>query len=78
VCVARALMENGPRGDWRSGMAERNPMAEDMFEKARRAFFGTAKTSPERSDNSAELLYPADEHRSKEVIGPSLDHHEAT
>jgi hypothetical protein len=71
-------MENRPRGDWRSGMTERNPMAEDMFEKARKAFFGMAKTSPERGDTSAEFLNPEDEHRSKGVIGPSLDNHEAT
>ena len=59
-------------------MTKRNPIAEDMFEKARRAFFGTAKTSPERSDTSAEFLNPEEEHRSKKVIGPPSDNHDAT
>jgi hypothetical protein len=37
-------------------MKEANPMAEDMFEKAREAFFGTSETSPKPSASSAEFL----------------------
>jgi hypothetical protein len=58
-------------------MIERNPMAEDMFEKARRAFFGTTKTSLECSDTSPESLSPWDEQTPKEVAGPSSDNQEA-
>jgi hypothetical protein len=39
-------------------MKQAESVAEDMFEKAREAFFGTAKTSPEPSGSSAEHLEP--------------------
>jgi len=59
-------------------MTERNPITEDMFEKAREAFFGTAKTSQERSDTAAEFLSPRNESASKEVTSPFSDEHETT
>ena len=58
-------------------MKQANPMAEDMFEKAREAFFGIVKTSPKPSASSAEFLKPRNEPRQKQVTGPSADGHEA-
>jgi hypothetical protein len=57
-------------------MKQANPMAEDMFEKAREAFFGNAKTSTKPSASSAEFLKPRNEPPAKEVTGPSADKHE--
>ena len=57
-------------------MTDRNAMTEDMFEKAREAFFGAAKISQERSDTSAEFLNPRDEPTPKEAAGPFSDEHE--
>jgi hypothetical protein len=57
-------------------MKQANPMPEDMFEKAREAFFGTVRTSPKPSASSAEFLKPRNEPPSKEVTGPSSDKHE--
>ena len=51
-------------------------MAEDMFEQARKAFFGTAKISAERSDTSTEILNPRNEPAPREVTGPFSDEHE--
>jgi hypothetical protein len=48
-----------------------DPMEEDSFEKARRAFFGTAKTSPEANASSADFFQPRNELPSQEVAGPS-------
>lgn len=59
-------------------MTKQNPMAEDTFEKAREAFFGTAKISTEQTIESAKFLNPRDEPTSKEVIGPFSGEHEAT
>jgi hypothetical protein len=42
-------------------MKQTNQMAEDMFEKAREAFFGTTETSPKSSASSGEFLKPQDE-----------------
>jgi hypothetical protein len=42
-------------------MKQTNQMAEDMFEKAREAFFGTTETSPQSSASSGEFLKPRDE-----------------
>jgi hypothetical protein len=64
--------------DWRSKVKHTNPMAEDMFEKARGAFFGTAKTSPNPSASSAEPLKPQNEPLPKEVTGLSSEKYEAT
>lgn len=50
-----------------------NPVAEDMFERAREAFFGTANNIPKPSASSAELLKPRSEPQSKEVTGFSWD-----
>jgi hypothetical protein len=47
------------------------PVLEDMFEKARAAFFGTAVASPKPSGSSAEFLTPRSEPTPKEVAGPS-------
>jgi hypothetical protein len=63
--------------DWRSEMKQANPMAEDMFEKAREAFFGAAKTLPKPSASSAEFLKPRNEPSPKEVTGPSSGKDEA-
>jgi hypothetical protein len=54
-------------------MTDRNPITEDMFEKAREVFFGTAKTSRQRGDTSAEFVDPRDEPARKEVTGPTSD-----
>ena len=53
------------------------PMMEGSFEKARRAFFGDAKTSPEASASSAEFLQPRNEAASQEVTGASSGQSEA-
>jgi len=44
-------------------MTQKNSKADDMFEKARKAFFETVKKSPEPSD-SAEPVKPQDEPQS--------------
>ncbi len=48
-----------------------NLMAQDMFEKAREAFFGAPKTSPEPSAPSVEYLKPRNEPSLEDVNGPS-------
>jgi len=40
---------------------------EDLFERARREFFGTAITSPQRSASSSEFFLPQNETPSPEV-----------
>jgi hypothetical protein len=50
---------------------------EDSFEKARREFFGTARTSPETGASSAEFFQPPNEIAPREVTGASSEHHEA-
>ena len=55
-----------------------NPTAEDMYEKARRAFFGTVETSPNPSPSSADPLKQQNKSPSKEVNGLSLDEYDAT
>lgn len=52
-------------------MKQTDPMAEDLFEKARAAFFGTAKTSPRPSASSAEPLKPRNDPRPPK--SPALD-----
>lgn len=54
-----------------------NPMPEDMFEKAREAFFETAKTSPKPGASSAESLKPRSEPAPTELADPSSDKHKA-
>jgi hypothetical protein len=51
-------------------MKQANPMQEDMFEKAREAFFGTVKSSPRTSASSAESLNPRNEPPPPKVTGP--------
>ena len=46
-------------------------MKEDMFEKAREAFFGAVKTSPKPSAFPAEFLTPQNEPLPTKVGGPS-------
>ncbi len=53
--------------DWRFEMTQQNQTPEDLFEKAREAFFGTVKTSPKPSASPAGLLEPQDEPEPKEV-----------
>ena len=38
--------------DERPEMKNANPASDDMFEKARKAFFGTAETSPKDEKNT--------------------------
>jgi len=45
----------------------------DMFEKAREAFFGTVKKSPEPSAAPAEVPKPQSETPTEEDTGPSSD-----
>jgi hypothetical protein len=52
-------------------------MANDMFEKAREAFFGTVSASPKPSGSSAEFLKPRNDPPEKQVTTPSGDGHEA-
>lgn len=54
-----------------------DPM-EDSFEKARREFFGSARTSPEAGASAAEFFQPRNEIASQEVTGASSEEHEAT
>jgi hypothetical protein len=56
-------------------MKHADPM-EDSFEKARRAFFGTPRTSPEMSASSAELFQPRNELPTQEVADASLEQSE--
>jgi hypothetical protein len=58
-------------------MKQSNPMAEDMFEKAREAFFGTAKTSPKPNASLAEFLKPRDEPHQNQLTDHSADGREA-
>lgn len=50
-------------------MKQTDPMAEDMFEKARAAFFGTAKTSPRPSASSADSLKPRNDPPPPKIAG---------
>jgi hypothetical protein len=58
-------------------MKQASPMAEDLFEKAREAFFGTVKTSQKPSASSAELPEPRYDPPEKKVTGPSVDGQQA-
>jgi hypothetical protein len=53
-----------------------DPM-EDSFEKARREFFGSGRTSPEAGASSAEFLQPRNEIAPQEVAGASSEQREA-
>jgi hypothetical protein len=57
-------------------MKDAKPMKEDMFEKAREAFFGTAKTSPKPSTFPAEFFKPRNEPPPTKVTGPSPNERE--
>lgn len=57
-------------------MKHADPM-EDSFEKARRAFFGTARTSPEMSASSGDFFQPRNELPPQEVSAASSEQHEA-
>ena len=52
-------------------MTQRNVMAEDMFEKARTAFFGAVKISPQKFDELTEFLTPRDKPTPNEVATSS-------
>ena len=54
-------------------MKPANPAAEDMFERAREAFFGTANNTPKPGASSAEASKPRSEARPTEVTGSSSD-----
>jgi hypothetical protein len=58
-------------------MKQANLMAEDMFEKAREAFFGTVKMSPKPSASSPEFVEPRNELPQREATSSSSDEHEA-
>jgi hypothetical protein len=45
-------------------MTQKNLKTDDMFEKARKAFFETVKKTPETSASSAEPLKPENEPQS--------------
>jgi hypothetical protein len=59
-------------------MKQTNAMAEDMYEKARGAFFGTAKTSARPSSSPVEIVEPRNESSPKKVTVLSSDEYEAT
>jgi hypothetical protein len=59
-------------------MKQEDPMKEDMFEKAREAFFGTVKTPPKPSAFPAEFLKPRNELPPTKVTGPYSNQGEAT
>jgi hypothetical protein len=50
-----------------------NSVADDMFERAREAFFGTANNAPKPAASSADVPKPRSEARPKEVTGSSSD-----
>jgi hypothetical protein len=52
-------------------MKQASTMAEDMFEKAREAFFGTAKARAKPSVSSAESLKPRNDPPEKQVTDPA-------
>jgi hypothetical protein len=49
-------------------MEVENPMAEDMFETARKAFFGTERTIPTPRVSPAEPQKPRNEASAKKVL----------
>jgi hypothetical protein len=51
-------------------------MAEDMFEKAREAFFGSANIIPKVNAPSGGFLQRQSAPPSREVTGPAPDKHE--
>lgn len=53
-----------------------DPM-EDSFEKARREFFGIARTSPEVGASAGEFFQPRNEIAAQEVAGASSEEREA-
>ena len=50
-------------------------MAEDSFEKARKAFFGTGETTPKPSASPAEFFKPRNAPLTKKPPSPSSDEH---
>ena len=58
------------------GLVSMAVMADDMFEKAREAFFGTVRASPKPNASSAEFVKPRNDPSEKQVT-PSADRHEA-
>jgi hypothetical protein len=50
-----------------------NRVPEDMFEKARAAFFGTARSSSRSNASSSDFFKPRSEPPPKEVTNPSSD-----
>jgi hypothetical protein len=56
---------------------EANPVKEDMFEKAREAFFGTAKPSPTSSSFPAEYVNPRSQRPPTKVAGPPSSERDA-
>jgi hypothetical protein len=52
-------------------------MAEDMFEKAREAFFGTVRASPKPSAALTEFSKPGNDPSEAQVTTLSADGHEA-
>jgi hypothetical protein len=50
-----------------------NPVAEDVFERAREAFFGPANNTPRPSAPSPQFLEPRSEPRPREVTSSSSD-----
>ena len=58
-------------------MKKENPVAEDMFEKAREAFFGITETSPKSSASSDEFLKPRNEGSGQMCVEEEQAHPEA-
>jgi hypothetical protein len=50
-----------------------NAVPEDMFEKARAAFFGTAQSSSRSTASSSDFFKPRSEPTATEVTSPSSD-----
>jgi hypothetical protein len=72
ILAIKAPVFNG-RG-WREDCIRADPMGDDMFEKAREAFFGTVKKSPEPSVASTEVpTKPQNEIPPEEDTGLSSD-----
>ncbi len=57
-------------------MKKVNPTADDVFEKAREAFFGTVKTSRKPSVSPAEFLTGGNVPSPSIVTVPASDEHE--
>ena len=71
ILTIKAPVFNGCK--WREDCTRADLMGEDMFEKAREAFFGVVKKSPVPSAAPTEAPKPQNETPTEEDAGPPSD-----